>query len=163
MYDLHPDELLSGSCWRKNGIRESSSTLDGDGAFCGDIIAGQAPWHIDLVALDDVELARLQTWFKAEPLPAPKSTLAPPFEVKTSAFGYSKDLHTLSDVSFTIGRGDGHIKRRNGAGKSTLPFFDLRFISDRGNMAWTVRISRAKTSAAGLPGTSAMSCRTPTR
>ena len=93
--DLHPDELLSGSLLAENGI--------------------------DSVALDDADTARLQTWFKAEPLPAPKPTPAPLLEVKNLSFGYSKDQHTLSDVSFTIGRGEMvSIVGRNGAGKSTL-------------------------------------------
>ena len=118
--DLHPDELLSGSLLAENGIREPLYLTAM--RYAGiDITPEKHPAHIDSVALDDADTARLQTWFKAEPLPAPKPTPAPLLEVKNLSFGYSKDQHTLSDVSFTIGRGEMvSIVGRNGAGKSTL-------------------------------------------
>ena len=118
--DLHPDELLSGSLLAENGIREPLYLTAM--RYAGiDITPDKHPAHIDSVALDDADTARLQTWFKAEPLPAPKPTPAPLLEVKNLSFGYSKDQHTLSDVSFTIGRGEMvSIVGRNGAGKSTL-------------------------------------------
>ena len=118
--DLHPDELLSGSLLTENGIREPLYLTAM--RYAGiDITPDKHPAHIDSVALDDADTARLQTWFKAEPLPAPKPTPAPLLEVKNLSFGYSKEQHTLSDVSFTIGRGEMvSIVGRNGAGKSTL-------------------------------------------
>ena len=118
--DLHPDELLSGSLLAENGIREPLYLTAM--RYAGiDITPEKHPAHIDSVALDEADTARLQTWFKAEPLPAPKPTPAPLLEVKNLSFGYSKDQHTLSDVSFTIGRGEMvSIVGRNGAGKSTL-------------------------------------------
>ena len=118
--DLHPDELLSSSLLAENGIREPLYLTAM--RYAGiDITPDKHPAHIDSVALDDADTARLQTWFKAEPLPAPKPTPAPLLEVKNLSFGYSKDQHTLSDVSFTIGRGEMvSIVGRNGAGKSTL-------------------------------------------
>ena len=64
---------------------------------------------------------KLRAWFRAEPLPAAKPAPTPLLEVKGLSFGYSKDQHTLSDVSFTIGKGEMvSIVGRNGAGKSTL-------------------------------------------
>ena len=118
--DLHPDEMLSGSLLTENGIREPLYLTAM--RYAGiDITPEKHPAHIDSVALDGADTARLQTWFKAEPLPAPKPTPAPLLEVKNLSFGYSKDQHTLSDVSFTIGRGEMvSIVGRNGAGKSTL-------------------------------------------
>ena len=118
--DLHPDELLSSSLLAENGIREPLYLTAM--RYAGiDITPDKHPAHIDSVALDDADTARLQTWFKAEPLPAPKPTPAPLLEVKNLSFGYSKGQHTLSEVSFTIGRGEMvSIVGRNGAGKSTL-------------------------------------------
>ena len=117
--DLHPDELLSGSLLAENGIREPLylTALRYAGI---DITPDKHPAHIDSVALDDADTARLQTWFYRS-VAAPKPTPAPLLEVKNLSFGYSKDQHTLSDVSFTIGRGEMvSIVGRNGAGKSTL-------------------------------------------
>ena len=98
--DLHPDELLSGSLLAENGIREPLYLTAM--RYAGiDITPEKHPAHIDSVA--------------------PKPTPAPLLEVKNLSFGYSKDQHTLSDVSFTIGRGEMvSIVGRNGAGKSTL-------------------------------------------
>ena len=118
--DLRPDELLSGSLLAENGIREPLYVTAM--RYAGiDITPAKRPAHVDSVVLDDADTEKLRAWFRAEPLPAAKPAPIPLLEVKGLSFGYSKDRHTLSDVSFTIGKGEMvSIVGRNGAGKSTL-------------------------------------------
>ena len=71
-----------------------------------DITPAKHPAHVDSVVLDDADTEKLRAWFRAEPLPAAKPAPTPLLEVKGLSFGYSKDQHTLSDVSFTIGKGE---------------------------------------------------------
>ena len=60
--DLHPDELLSGSLLAENGIREPLYLTAM--RYAGiDITPDKHPAHIDSVALDDADTARLQTLF----------------------------------------------------------------------------------------------------
>lgn len=118
--DLRPDELLSGALLAENGIREPLYVTAM--RYAGiDITPAKHPAHVDTVVLDDADTEKLRAWFRAEPLPAAKPAPTPLLEVKGLSFGYSKDQHTLSDVSFTIGKGEMvSIVGRNGAGKSTL-------------------------------------------
>ncbi len=118
--DLHPDELLSGSLLAENGIREPLYLTAM--RYAGITITPEKhPAHIDSVALDADDTARLHSWFHAEPLPAPKPDPEPLLEVKDLCFGYNKDQRTLQHVSFSIGKGEMvSIVGRNGAGKSTL-------------------------------------------
>ena len=118
--DLRPDELLSGALLAENGIREPLYVTAM--RYAGVAITPEKhPAHIDSVVLDDADTAKLQAWFKAEPLPAPKPAPQPLMEVKGLSFGYNKGQRTLTNVSFTIGRGEMvSIVGRNGAGKSTL-------------------------------------------
>ena len=118
--DLHPDELLSGSLLAENGIREPLYVTAM--RYAGIAVTPEKhPAHIHSVVLDEADTARLHSWFRAEPLPAPKPAPEPLLEVKNLCFGYSKGQHTLQNVSFSIGKGEMvSIVGRNGAGKSTL-------------------------------------------
>ena len=118
--DLHPDELLSGSLLAENGIREPLYLTAM--RYAGIAITPEKhPAHIDSVALDETDTARLHSWFRAEPLPAPKPAPEPLLEVRDLCFGYNKGQRTLQNVSFSIGKGEMvSIVGRNGAGKSTL-------------------------------------------
>ena len=118
--DLHPDELLSGSLLAENGIREPLYLTAM--RYAGIAITPEKhPAHIDSVALDEADTARLHSWFRAEPLPAPKPAPEPLLEVRDLCFGYNKGQRTLQNVSFSIGKGEMvSIVGRNGAGKSTL-------------------------------------------
>ena len=118
--DLRPDELLSGALLAENGIREPLYVTAM--RYAGiDITPAKHPAHVDSVVLDDADTEKLRAWFRAEPMPEAKPAPTPLLEVKGLSFGYSKDQHTLSDVSFTIGKGEMvSIVGRNGAGKSTL-------------------------------------------
>ena len=118
--DLCPDELLSGSLLAENGIREPLYVTAM--RYAGIAVTPEKhPAHIHSVVLDEVDTARLHSWFRAEPLPAPKPAPEPLLEVKNLCFGYNKGQHTLQNVSFSIGKGEMvSIVGRNGAGKSTL-------------------------------------------
>ena len=94
------------------------------------------PAHIDSVVLDAADTEKLRAWFRAAPLPAPKPAPETLLEVRGLGFGYTKGQNTLSDVSFTIGRGEMvSIVGRNGAGKSTLSKLICGFeTQDRGEI-----------------------------
>ena len=133
--DLHPDELLSGSLLAENGIREPLYVTAMRYAGIA-ITPDKHPAHIDSVVLDAADTEKLRAWFRAAPLPAPKPAPETLLEVRNLGFGYTKGQNTLSDVSFTIGRGEMvSIVGRNGAGKSTLSKLICGFeTQDRGEI-----------------------------
>ena len=133
--DLHPDELLSGSLLAENGIREPLYVTAMRYAGIA-ITPDKHPAHIDSVVRDAADTEKLRAWFRAAPLPAPKPAPETLLEVRNLGFGYTKGQNTLSDVSFTIGRGEMvSIVGRNGAGKSTLSKLICGFeTQDRGEI-----------------------------
>ena len=133
--DLHPDELLSGSLLAENGIREPLYVTAMRYAGIA-VTPDKHPAHIDSVVLDAADTEKLRAWFRAAPLPAPKPAPETLLEVRGLGFGYTKGQNTLSDVSFTIGKGEMvSIVGRNGAGKSTLSKLICGFeTQDRGEI-----------------------------
>ena len=118
--DMRPSELLSGELLAQNGIREPLylTALRYAGV---DITPEKRPEHVDSLVLDDADAGRVRAWYQAgasEPSPPERPPL---LEVRGLGFGYTRDRRVLTDVSFSVARGEMlAIVGRNGAGKSTL-------------------------------------------
>ncbi len=118
--DLTPDELLSTSLLKDNGIREPLyiSAMRYAGV---EITKDKKPCHIDSVVLSETDKKKIQDWFQAQSLPKSEEEGEKLLEVKNLSFGYTKEHQTLRDVTLTINKGEMvSIVGRNGAGKSTF-------------------------------------------
>ena len=118
--DLTPDELLSTSLLKDNGIREPLyiSAMRYAGV---EITKDKKPCHVDSVVLSETDKKKIQDWFQAQPLPKSEEEGEKLLEVKNLSFGYTKEHQTLRDVTLTINKGEMvSIVGRNGAGKSTF-------------------------------------------
>ena len=118
--DLTPDELLSTSLLKDNGIREPLyiSAMRYAGV---EITKDKKPCHVDSVVLSETDKKKIQDWFQAQSLPKSEEEGEKLLEVKNLCFGYTKEHQTLRDVTLTINKGEMvSIVGRNGAGKSTF-------------------------------------------
>ena len=118
--DLTPDELLSTSLLKDNGIREPLyiSAMRYAGV---EITKDKKPCHVDSVVLSETDQKKIQDWFQAQSLPKSEEEGEKLLEVKNLCFGYTKEHQTLRDVTLTINKGEMvSIVGRNGAGKSTF-------------------------------------------
>lgn len=118
--DLTPDELLSTSLLKDNGIREPLyiSAMRYAGV---EITKDKKPCHVDSVVLSETDKKKIQDWFQAQSLPKSEEEGEKLLEVKNLSFGYTKEHQTLRDVTLTIDKGEMvSIVGRNGAGKSTF-------------------------------------------
>ena len=118
--DLTPDELLSTSLLKDNGIREPLyvSAMRYAGV---EITKDKKPCHVDSVVLSETDKKKIQDWFQAQSLPKSEEEGEKLLEVKNLCFGYTKERQTLRDVTLTINKGEMvSIVGRNGAGKSTF-------------------------------------------
>ena len=118
--DLTPDELLSTSLLKDNGIREPLyiSAMRYAGV---EITKDKKPCHVDSVVLSETDKKKIQDWFQAQSLPKSEEEGEKFLEVKNLCFGYTKEHQTLRDVTLTINKGEMvSIVGRNGAGKSTF-------------------------------------------
>ena len=118
--DLTPDELLSTSLLKDNGIREPLyiSAMRYAGV---EITKDKKPCHVDSVVLSETDKKKIQDWFQAQSLPKSEEEGEKLLEVKNLCFGYTKEHQTLRDVTLTINKGERVSSvGRNGAGKSTF-------------------------------------------
>ena len=118
--DLTPDELLSTSLLKDNGIREPLyiSAMRYAGV---EITKDKKPCHVDSVVLGETDKKKIQDWFQAQSLPKSEEEGEKLLEVKNLSFGYTKEHQTLREVTLTINKGEMvSIVGRNGAGKSTF-------------------------------------------
>ena len=118
--DMRPSELLSGELLAQNGIREPLylTALRYAGV---DITPEKRPEHVDSLVLDDADAGRVRAWYQAGAPEPPPPERPPLLEVRGLGFGYTRDRRVLTDVSFSVARGEMlAIVGRNGAGKSTL-------------------------------------------
>ena len=118
--DLTPDELLSTSLLKDNGIREPLyiSAMRYAGV---EITKDKKPCHVDSVVLSETDKKKIQDWFQAQSLPKSEEEGEKFLEVKNLCFGYTKERQTLRDVTLAINKGEMvSIVGRNGAGKSTF-------------------------------------------
>lgn len=118
--DMRPSELLAGELLAQNGIREPLylTALRYAGV---DITPEKRPEHVNSLVLDDEDAERVRAWYQAGAPEPPPPERPPLLEVRGLGFGYTRDRRVLTDVSFSVARGEMlAIVGRNGAGKSTL-------------------------------------------
>lgn len=118
--DTTPDQLLSGSLLRDNGIREPLylTALKYAGV---EITPEKHPDHLDRLVLDQADVRKVQDWFTAVGQPPEKPERPVLLEGKHLNFGYTPDRQILHDVNFVIHEGEMvSIVGHNGTGKSTL-------------------------------------------
>ena len=118
--DSSPDELLSGSLLRDNGIREPLylTALKYAGVA---IHPGMHPNHIEAIELTEEDQARVRAWFKSVP-EAPKLPERPvQLEAEKIRFSYENGHEALRGLSLRVREGElTAIVGTNGAGKTTF-------------------------------------------
>lgn len=116
--DNSPDELLAGSLLRKHGIREPLyiTALK----YAGITLQGEILSSPDKLNMSKFKTP-LQNWSLAQPEPKAKAKNSPLLEVKHLDFSYNSKRQILSDISFTINKGELiAVAGKNGTGKSTM-------------------------------------------
>ena len=118
--DLPPDELLSTSLLRDNGIREPLY-LTALGYAGVEVTPDKLPHSIRTVRLDEADRGKVLGWFQSRPRKEPEETRPLLLEAEHVSFSYDGGKKALEDVSLAVRRGElAAIVGTNGAGKSTF-------------------------------------------
>ncbi|WP_293977614.1 ABC transporter ATP-binding protein [uncultured Clostridium sp.] len=117
--DSTPNELLSSNILKENGIREPLYVTALKYAGCT-IDEDLNPQDINKINIERVS-ENIQRWFNSTEIKEKETSYDNILEVKNLTFKYNSSKEILSDVSFSIKRGEMvSILGRNGAGKSTI-------------------------------------------
>lgn len=117
--DMTPDELLKSTLLQEHGIREPLYITAMKYAGCS--LEGNK----NLCSLEDLEFSpenenKLKSFFTSEYKPLPQNQNEPVIEFDHVSFSYDGKKKVLSDIDFTIRKGERiAIIGKNGAGKST--------------------------------------------
>lgn len=118
--DTTPDEILSGTLLKENGIREPLyiTALKYAGVS---ITADKHPDSIDHISLDEADQAAVREWFRRAPEAPPNPETPILLEAKQLRFTYSSGHEALHDISLSVREGEmSAIVGTNGAGKTTF-------------------------------------------
>lgn len=117
--NLTPDELLTSSVLEDCYIREPLYVKAAKFAGC-EITPDMKPAHIQTFNIDTCK-EKLSGWFEKANSLEERLQTKPILELRNLTFSYKQGKHTISDVSFSINKGEMvSIVGKNGAGKSTL-------------------------------------------
>lgn len=117
--DMKPDALLGGDTLKEQGIREPLYITALKHAGCG-IKEEDHPSHVETMNFEPYK-AQIRQWFETVKMPDKKIMEKPVLKVDHLNFSYQPGKPILSDVSFTVNRGEMlSIVGKNGAGKTTL-------------------------------------------
>ncbi|MHB8063334.1 MAG: ABC transporter ATP-binding protein [Ruminiclostridium sp.] len=117
--DTIPAELLSSDVLKENGIREPLYITCLKYANCG-ISPSDNPENINTIVLDNFS-KRLREWFENTKISSIQPETLPVLELQNINFSYQMNKTVLSDISFSIKKGEMiSIIGKNGAGKTSL-------------------------------------------
>ena len=117
--DMKPDALLSGDTLKEQGIREPLYITALKHAGCA-IKKEYRPSHVETMDFEPYK-TQVKEWFETTETKKRAAEEKPVLKVDHLNFSYQPGKPILSDVSFTVNKGEMlSIVGKNGAGKTTL-------------------------------------------